>query len=121
VVIWRVARRPASKSDGPVLWLALLVLATLRSPFLPQGYAGFPALWLLTLVVATGPATRKSLGWALAAWLGLNTLVPLDAGLDPWELAIVSTLPQIITLAVAVVALRREPGVPDQPRHPASH
>ncbi len=44
-----------------ITWLAILVLAELRSPFLPWGYANLPILWLLTLLIATLPdfiATR---------------------------------------------------------------
>src|SRR5436190_12831206 len=54
VTVW-VARRPVAGAQKPLVWLALLVIATLRSPFLPQAYAGFPALWLLTLMAASRP------------------------------------------------------------------
>lgn len=46
-------RRILSEGEKPMVWMAILILATLRSPFLPQAYAAFPPLWLLTLLAAT--------------------------------------------------------------------
>src|SRR6185503_13176012 len=39
VVIVRVSGRRWPDDDKPALWLAILLLATLRSPFLPEAYA----------------------------------------------------------------------------------
>ena len=36
------ARRTRSADEKPLVWLAILILATLRSPFLPQGYGVVP-------------------------------------------------------------------------------
>ncbi len=60
--------------DDAVGWLAVLVVASLRSPFLPTGYAAFPPLWLLALLLARGASLR----WGLAAWLALDVAWPLD-------------------------------------------
>ena len=38
----------APRGREPLLWLVVLILATLRSPFLPT-YAAFPTFWLATL------------------------------------------------------------------------
>ena len=77
VVVVTVSRRPWPDADKPALWLAILILATLRSPFLPQAYATFPPLWLLTLLAARQPPTAKTLLWTMAAWLALNVYWPL--------------------------------------------
>jgi hypothetical protein len=106
VVVVRVSRRPWRDDDKPAVWLAILILATLRSPFLPQAYAAFPPLWLLTLLAARQPPTAKTLLWTLGAWLALSFYWPIDWPLDPRVLALVTLVPQAVTVAVAALALR---------------
>ena len=53
-----VARRTLKREGEPLAWLTILILASLRSPFLP-GYAVIPVLWLLTLLAATVAPTVK--------------------------------------------------------------
>jgi hypothetical protein len=105
-----VARRSVRREEAPALSLAILILATLRSPFLPQGYGVFPAIWLLTLLAATRPATVRSVVLALAGWLCFNAYVPMDAGLAPRTLALINLVPQVALIAATVVALRRPAG-----------
>jgi hypothetical protein len=53
VLIARAARQPdRSPLDEALLWMSLLCLGSLRSPFAAGIYAGFGALWLLTLLAA---------------------------------------------------------------------
>jgi alpha-1,2-mannosyltransferase len=108
VIVW-VARRPLRDDEKPRVWLGILILATLRSPFLPQAYAGFPALWLLTLMAASCPPTARVLGITLVTWAALNIFWPLDWAIDPRLLAIASGVPQAVTIALAVLALRTNP------------
>jgi alpha-1,2-mannosyltransferase len=105
-VVVRVSRRRWPDEDKPALWLAILILATLRSPFLPQAYASFPPLWLLTLLAARQAPTVKTLLLTMATWAALNVYWPIDWPLDPRVLALVTLLPQAVTVAVAALALR---------------
>lgn len=107
-----VGRRGVRAVDAPAVWLAILILATLRSPFLPQGYGSFTAVWLLTLLAATRPLTAKVALLSLLAWLALNLFVPQDIGVGPTELALIVAVPQLVVALVAVVALRRPAQTP---------
>lgn len=105
-----VARRTLTREQEPLAWLAILILASLRSPFLPL-YAVIPALWLLTLLAATVPPTFKTLLGVLLAWLILNTVVP--ASVDPRLVAAVILLPQSVIVLLIVLALRGPPDLSD--------
>ena len=50
-LVARLALRPVAPGREPLAWLAVLIVATMRSPFLPT-YAPFPSLWLATLLAA---------------------------------------------------------------------
>ena len=103
---WALARHPAREDERPLAWLAVLILATLRSPFLPQAYAGFPAMWLLTLVAARLAPTPRTLALTLLAWLGLGIMWPLDWPLDTRWLALLSGVPQLLTIGLAALIVR---------------
>jgi hypothetical protein len=103
------ARRRRPDAEGPLVWLALLILATLRSPFLPQGYGFFPSVWLLVLLVATHEPNRKLLWMAAFAWLILNFMWPVDWPLDPRLLAVVHVIPATLAALVAWLGLQRRP------------
>jgi hypothetical protein len=100
-------RRPVSDRLGPQVWLAILILGTLRSPFLPQAYADFPPLWLVAVLAAVPVTTSRTLGWALLAWCALNMHVPMDGGFGPRTLAVLTTVPQVATMLIAWLALQQ--------------
>ena len=87
-----------------------MILSTLRSPFLPQGYGAFPAVWLLTLLAAQRPPTPKNLLLLVATWLCFNLYLPMD-WVDPKYLALITVVPQMATIGVAFLALRRPPAL----------
>jgi alpha-1,2-mannosyltransferase len=102
-------RRATTDGDRkPIVWLAILLLATLRSPFLPQAYAAIPPLWLLTLLAALVPPTRKVLAVVVVTWAALNLYWPLDWPVDPRWLAAAFFIPQTLTFGIALWALRRD-------------
>lgn len=98
--------RTARGGDAPLVWLAILIVATLRSPFLPQAYGVFPALWLLTLIAARSAPSARALLATLAAWLALSVYWPIDWPADPRVLALVFLIPQVVMIGLAVHVLR---------------
>ena len=86
--------------------MAILIFATLRSPFLPQSYAPFPAIWLLTLLFAVTPPRRWTLSSFIALYLMLNIFITNDSGIDPRITAIAATFPQALIVALALFVLR---------------
>ncbi|HEU5181515.1 MAG TPA: glycosyltransferase family 87 protein [Candidatus Polarisedimenticolia bacterium] len=107
--------RPAREDRKPQVWLAILILATLRSPFLPQAYGAFPAFWLLTLLAATSLPSGGVLALTAASWAALNVYWPTDWTIDSRLLAMANGLPQAVMVLLTVLALRRNPGLPAIP------
>ena len=103
-IIFVVGRR---KNNSPLTWLAILILATLRSPFLPISYATFPPLWLLSLVIAFQSPTPKTLLILVLGWLSLNIIVPNDSGLDPRLTVFIMAIPQLVIIALALIGLKQ--------------
>lgn len=63
------------------VWLGLLSLASLRSPFVPDAYGFIGTLWLLTLVAAD--RRWRSYMWIVFAVAAVTVSVILDGGLIP--------------------------------------
>jgi hypothetical protein len=102
-----IGLRARDGASAPIVCLTVLVFATLRSPFLPWTYATFPALWLATLLAATA-APRQSILWTwIAAVFGLGVVIPIDAGLSPQAMAILTTVPQALMIGVAILGVRQ--------------
>ena len=115
VALWAVvllARRSPKEQPGPVVWMAVLIIATLRSPFLPQAYASFPPLWLLTLVAASLAPTARNVGLTLLGWAALNIFWPLDWPMDPRKLALLNAVPQALTIGLATLVVWRAATAP---------
>ena len=72
----QIARRPVASRVEPLTWLAILGLATLRSPFL-VGYGAFQAVWIVTILAAVWRHEARTRAWALGLWL---LLVPTTVG-----------------------------------------
>ena len=105
-----VARRKLTREQEPLAWLTILILASLRSPFLPL-YAVIPVLWLLTLLAATVTPTFKTLFGVLLAWVVLNVMAP--SSVDPRLVATIILLPQVVIVILVVLALRGRPNLAD--------
>ena len=100
-------RRATGNDEKPLVWMAILILATLRSPFLPQAYAAVPSLWMLTLLAATRVPSARTLLTVLFAWAALNIYWPVDWPMHARRLAVISGVPQALTVMLAVLALRQ--------------
>jgi hypothetical protein len=101
-----ISRRRLNSNEQPLIWLTILILASLRSPFITQ-YGLLPVFWLLTLLAASLLPTLRTLCLVLIAWVALNISLPLFHGPDPRLLAAVTLLSQVITAVLIVFALRR--------------
>ena len=109
-----VARRKLTREQEPLAWLTILILASLRSPFLP-GYAVIPVLWLLTMLAARFTPRVKTLCGVLLAWVVLNIAMP-QQGPDPRLITAILLLPQAVIVILIVLALRSQPKFPGFPR-----
>jgi len=90
------ARRQRAPGREAIAWLAILCLATLRSPYAPL-YTGVGTLWLLSLA-------RPRLAWMITAWILLQGFPPLGSNAVNAALSLPSLL---VSVAVPIVALRR--------------
>jgi ABC-type sulfate transport system permease component len=99
-----VARRTLKREQEPLAWLTILIVASLRSPFLPA-YAVIRVLWLLTLLAATVAPTVRTLCGVLIAWAVLNIAMP-QQGPDPRLMSLIILLPQAVIAILIVLALR---------------
>ena len=105
----RLARRPAAPPVEPIVWIVLLLLATLRSPVLPV-YGIFPQVWLLVIVLAARWAEPGPRIGLLAMFLLLYGLGPNQTLWPPQVHAVFSTVVQTAgSIALAVAALRLAP------------
>jgi alpha-1,2-mannosyltransferase len=99
--------RAIPEREASLVWLAILILATLRSPFLPQAYGAVPPIWLLTLVAACAvPNVRVAL-CTLLTWLALSIYWPTDWPADPRVISLAIALTQAATFLLVFLVMRR--------------
>jgi alpha-1,2-mannosyltransferase len=91
------------------VWIALLGLTALRSPFVPDDYGLFPALWLWTLVAATMATSAARIAVLAAAWCAFALVMPW-AMAAPEQITLmlaVSTASQLLAIAIMFWAMLR--------------
>jgi alpha-1,2-mannosyltransferase len=103
-----LGKRKLTRDEQPLMWLTVLILASLRSPFLPP-YGLFPVLWLLIMMAATAIPSVRALCLALVAWVTLNIAIPVN-GPDPRLIAARALVSQAIIVVLLIVALRQRQG-----------
>lgn len=105
------------------VWLALLTLASLRSPFVPDAYGLVGTMWLLTLVAAD--RRRRGYWWAVFGAAMIAFSLVLDGGLVtppvPAWIVLLTLAIQLAAIGVniaAVVGVSAASGRPDPSRLP---
>lgn len=101
---WMV-RRLRRDAREPVIWLAVLVLATMRSPFMAT-YAAFPSLWLATVAVPIAWVEGRSALPIILCWCAL-ALGFGPASIPPRLNAVWTTIQTVLTFAMLVLVIRR--------------
>jgi alpha-1,2-mannosyltransferase len=103
VLVARLALRPPAPGREPLAWITILIVATMRSPFLPT-YGPFPSLWLATLLAAIAWGRSPAFMTAVVAWsvlaftFGTGTVAPAITAI--WTLA--HTVAAFVLVAVAM-------------------
>jgi hypothetical protein len=111
-VIARLALRPADPRLAPLVWLIIVILATLRSPFVAS-YAPFPSLWLATLLAGLTWGRSRVCVTAVAMWLvlafsfGVGGAAPAVNAI--WTFAHTIAAFALVVQAVRLVAPARAP------------
>jgi len=108
-----LALRPARRGREPLVWIVILVLATMRSPFLPM-YGTFPSLWLATLIAALGwqqPRVR----WTAIAWWIVLAVGFGQSFLSPPLTAVWTFVHTVAAFALVATAIRCSHGAAPEP------
>jgi hypothetical protein len=100
-----IGMRKVTRNEQPLIWLTILILASLRSPFLPS-YGLFPVMWLLILLTATVVPAVRALALMLVAWAALNIPLPIN-GANAKIIAAMALLSQAVIVVLLVLTLRR--------------
>jgi hypothetical protein len=101
-----LAKRTLSRNEQPLIWLTVLILASLRSPFLPE-YGIFPVLWLLTILAVRVAPNLRTLGLMLIAFVVLNVTAPAF-GQGPRRMFAIALLLQLVGAAIVALTLRQK-------------
>ena len=111
VTAW-LALRPARRGREPLVWIVILVLATMRSPFLPM-YGTFPSLWLATLLAALRwhqPRAR----WTAIAWWTVLAIGFGQSFMSPPVTAIWTFVHTVGAFALVTMAIRHSHGAAEE-------
>jgi alpha-1,2-mannosyltransferase len=111
-IAW-LAMRARPQGREPLVWLAILVLATMRSPFLPT-YAAFPTSWLAIFAAALAWRDARAVWPYAACWLLLAVGFG-PGGIEPLAGAAWTTFQTMLAFALLVVVMRQLRA----PSHPA--
>jgi Glycosyltransferase family 87 len=95
---------PGDEAWRPPVWAALLMLGSLRTPFVPQPLGAFAVDWVIILLAGREPLTAKRAVLLGAAFLIVNAPdvgAPLAVGVA------LGTVQQVVALLLAATVLRR--------------
>jgi hypothetical protein len=95
------SRGRAEPASDAILWLGILCLATLRSPFAPM-YTAVGTLWLLAIWVGAARPRRLATAAVAACWVLLQGFPAISSEVNN----VLASLPsQLATIAIAVAAV----------------
>lgn len=100
----RLALQPSVAGREPLAWITILILATMRSPFLPT-YAPFPSLWLATLLAALTWGRSRAFATTIIAWVVLAFTFG-TGGAPPAVNAIVTFTHTVAAFVLVGIAVR---------------
>jgi len=83
------------------IWFVLLILAQMRSPFLPGVYGNFAVLWLLALLIPNTNVQWWKILLLIIFWFMLAMILPLPWGPTNLSLELVWTL--IVTMTTLLI------------------
>jgi alpha-1,2-mannosyltransferase len=109
VICYLAARRDRDRLRTAAVWIALLGLTAMRSPFLPQEYGLLPAVWLTILVAADAATRGRTYLLLLAAWLSFNALLPKEITRGVGAMIVLATIPQLAAVSLFTYVLLRRP------------
>lgn len=112
LAVWAGRRPPRSETEAASVWLSLVGLGTLASPFAPGNYVLVSVVWLVCINRELFRPTAAVIVWIM---VGLPFLVSRDA---PFFLQAAANLPaQALALGVPVLVLWKagRTGIPDDP------
>jgi alpha-1,2-mannosyltransferase len=102
--VW-LATRVKPEGREPVVWLAILILATMRSPFMAT-YAFFPVMWLATLVISMAWRAERSALPFLLCWCALAVSFGATSIPPHWN-AVWTTIQTLLTFVLLGAVLRQ--------------
>jgi alpha-1,2-mannosyltransferase len=105
----RAGRQAPTREQEAAIWLALLGLTAMRSPFLPHEYGTFPAVWIAALVLASARSGKTVLVCG-AAFVAFNCYIPGDVAVSPLVLAVAAGLGQAAAVLLFGWTLLRRSG-----------
>lgn len=105
VVVGVVARQRGDRRSQALIWMSLVVLAALQSPFAP-GYTLIGLLWAITLLGAEVRGFRGGVALVLL-WLVLTVVPPIDVPALAGYSVLQSALAMGVPLWLIVRAVRR--------------
>jgi alpha-1,2-mannosyltransferase len=108
-LVARLALRPVAAGREPIAWIVILILATMRSPFLPT-YAPFPSLWLATLLAALTWGRSGIFTTSVVAW-GVLAFTFGTGGAPPVVNAMWTLMHTIAAFVLVAIAMRHARGV----------
>jgi hypothetical protein len=111
VIAW-LARRPLAPAFEPIAWIAIVLLATLRSPVLPV-YGIFPEVWLLLIVLAARWRDAGMRSVAIGLFMLLAGITPSQGLWRPAVHAVFSFVFQTLG-SFAIIAAALHLGRPSQ-------